>query len=126
MKNFFLVSFLVTSVFYSKAQTKEELQKFHTGTFSYKGMESEVQIIRTKKVQKEIFNKGKSRIIMKIEWLDDSTYVLTVKKIIDSPGCIKKGDKIFATIKSTNGNTYNCAYKSANCGSGETVFIKLE
>jgi len=116
---------LCTSFVYGQ-NTKKELEKFRTGKFTYLGQEEDVVIIRTKKQQTETYNQGKSKLILKIEWVNDSTYVLTHQKAIEAPGCLTKGDWIKTIITSQDGNKYTCTYTSNKCGSGEGTIVKLE
>ncbi|MFI5204028.1 MAG: hypothetical protein ACHQF2_05980, partial [Flavobacteriales bacterium] len=67
-----------------------------------------------------------SKIVLKIEWLNDSTYVLTVKKLVNAPGCLSKRDWIKTVITSCTDNRWVGTYTSNKCGSGKCVFLKKE
>lgn len=118
-----LLNLLISPVF---SQDQNSFDDLKTGKFAYEGNEGEIEIIRTKKKQIEIFNNGKSKLILKIKWLNDSTYVLTHIKAKNAVGCLQKGDTIKAIILNRNGNRYECSYSSNRCGDGKSVFIKLE
>lgn len=113
-------------------KTKKEIMEgsayknFKIGKFTYEGREEEVEIIRTNKTQTEIYNGGKSKLILNIEWVNDSTYLLTHKESINASGCLNKGDWIKATIIDTKKDKYTCSYTSNKCGEGKSVFIKLD
>ena len=103
------------------------LEKFRTGTFQYEtGGGEKVIIYRTKRKQTEVFNNGKSKLILKIKWLNDSTYLLIQKKAVNAPGCLKKGDIIKTRVVSCEGERFTCEYSSERCGKGKSVFLKLE
>lgn len=108
------------------AQDKVDYSKFRTGTFSYPGQEEDVIITWTKHKQIEVYNGGESKLILKVEWLNDSTYLLTHKKSINAPGCLDKGDWIKTKITQVNGNRYLCESTTNKCGSGELIIVKLE
>src|SRR5690554_7101380 len=79
MKHLFTLlalTFLAGSAFAQEARYDD----FKTGTFTYESQEGEVEIIRTKTKQIEIYNDGKSKLITNIKWENDSTYVLTDRK----------------------------------------------
>jgi uncharacterized protein YxeA len=109
-----------------QAQTFDNtcLSKYKTGTFSYEGKEKEVQIIRTKTQQIEIFNEGKSKAYLKIEWKNDSTYVLTLTKVKNVPNA-QIGQQIETHIVSCEGDRYVCEY-TAGATKGECVIVKLK
>ena len=108
------------------SQDQIDFEYFKTGKFTYEGKEGEVEIIRTKNKQIEVYNGGNSKLILKIKWINDSTYVLTHKKSINAPGCLEKGDWIKATILNGSKDQYECSYTSNRCGEGKSIFIKLE
>lgn len=116
--------FCVSHCLYS--QNSDCLNKIKTGKFTYPGEEGKVEIIRTKKTQTEVYNNGVSKLILKIQWLNDSTYVLTHKKSVNAPGCLEKGDWMKATVFKCEENRYSCEFTSNKCGNGQIVLIKLE
>lgn len=126
MKQLILLTFLTLLVKPVFSQDQIDFESIKTGRFTYEGKEGEVEIIRTKRKQIEIFNEGKSKLILKIKWINDSTYVLTHKKSINNSGCLDKGDWIKAKILKRKKDRYECSYTSNKCGGGKSVFIKLE
>jgi hypothetical protein len=102
------------------------LKNMRTGTFTYEGQEGRVEIIRTRKKQVENYNGGKSKIILRIKWVNDSTYVLTFRRAKNAPGCLKEGDTITTRILECDGNSYYCEYSSRRCGGGRITFVKLD
>ncbi len=125
MKHLFTLlalTFLAGSAFAQEARYDD----FKTGTFTYESQEGEVEIIRTKTKQIEIYNDGKSKLITNIKWENDSTYVLTHKKAINAEGCLDKGDWIRTKIISRDGNRYEADFVSNKCGRGTAIFIKLK
>lgn len=129
MKKLLLItSILFSLMFHIDVYSQEKLtyEDIKTGTFTYEGQEGNVEIIRTKREQIEIFNEGKSKITLKIEWVNDFTYILEVKELINAPGCLKRGDWIKASIGNRDKKGYDCSYTSSSCGSGSSRFIKLE
>jgi hypothetical protein len=126
MKHILLITILGLFLTQGYAQENNSYEKFKTGIFAYEGRVGEVEICRTKKRQTEIYTNGKSKLILKIEWVNDSTYVLTHKKSKNAPGCLDKGDWIKAIIVASDNDTYTCSYTSNKCGEGKSVFIKLE
>jgi exosome complex RNA-binding protein Csl4 len=125
MKSLFLL-FILNSFFSLYKVPEGQFDKFRTGKFTYEGKENEVIITRTKHEQTEVYNNGKSKIICKIEWVNENTYILTGKRLINAKGCMKIGDEVKATIIEATGNKYICDCTTANCGSGKIVMIKLE
>lgn len=109
----------------AKSQSSDDYKKFHIGTFVYGG-KKDVEIIRTKKMQTEVYNAGKSKIIMKIVWLNDSTYMLTVKKLVNAPGCLQKKDWITSVILDIQGNKSICSSRTANCGLSQAAIVKVK
>ena len=105
-------------------QDAQCLEKMKIGKFKYEGKLDGTVIVRTKKKHIEYSNGGKSKLILKVEWKNDSTYVLTHKKSIKDPGCLEKGGQIKVEIISCEGNKYLARYTSDNCGNGESWFIK--
>ena len=125
IKIFLIVSFCLFWI-QLFSQEHRPYEKFKTGKFTYEGRIGEVEIIRTKKTQTEIYNEGKSKLIFKIKWVNDSTYILKHQKSINAPGCLEKGDWIKAIILGSENNKYTCSFTSNKCGEGQSVFIKLE
>lgn len=126
MKHLYLVP-LLTLAFPAFSQNQTHFDDLKTGKFTYAENEGETEIIRTKRKQTEIYNDGKSKLVMKIRWENDTTYVLTLKREVNAPGCLQKGDWIRTTIVKRSGNRYECSSTSKRCGSlAKIVIIKLE
>ena len=123
-----LIIAMVCSLFIqpAAAQLASDFHDLKTGKFTYEGKEDDTEIIRAKRRQVEIFNGGKSKLILKIKWMNDSTYILTHKKAINAPGCLQKNDWINVVITRRWGNRFECSCSSENCGQGQIVFVKLE
>lgn len=123
-----LVVFWATA-FSLNVQAQEEdhpYQAFRTGTFVYDDYPTEVRVVRTKNRQTEYYNQGQNKMVLKIEWLNDSTYVLTQARKTETPGCLKKGDQILTTITGTYPGGYTYASLSKTCGSSTGKIRKLE
>jgi hypothetical protein len=110
----------------SYAQTKKELKALRKGVFTYEGMYGGSIITRTGSKQIETSADGKQKLILKIRWLDDKTYVLTFIKEINMPGCMRSGDTITTSIIEWDDKGYSCNYVSTSCGKGSCKFIKIE
>ena len=110
----------------SFGQENDCLKNVRDGRFKYVDKLLDVEIVRKKRKHIEYSNGGKSYLKMKIEWPNDSTYVLTLKKAYDWPGCMEKGDQITVNIIECKGNGYFAKYTSDECGIGEGNFIKIE
>lgn len=120
MKKFVLLLFCAINVI-SISQTKNCLDNIKTGTFYYDSHGKKVIVKRTKRKQIEYYNNGNSKIVNRIEWVSDTEYILTFVKEKNSPGCLKKGDRMKITILECNENTYKAKIESKNCGNGEVV-----
>ncbi len=114
-----LISLLIigASAAHVNAQNAEDKFKpFRTGTFVYDDYPTEVKVVRTKKKQVEHYNDGKDKMVLKIEWLNDSTYVLTQLKKTEDTGCLQKGDQILATITEVYEGGYAYSAVAKRCG----------
>jgi hypothetical protein len=124
---YWILSFLVISLLDVFGQNNDCLKNHRTGKYTYKSRGKTVEVIRTEKEQTEIYNNGKSKLILSVEWTSGSTYVLTFKKGINAPpGCLTEGDWIKVTIVKCYGKQYAAKYTSNKCGEGENVFEKIE
>ncbi len=111
----------------SVAQKVDCLKNHRTGKYTYQSRGQMVEIVRTENEQTEIFNDGKSKLILSVEWLNNSTYLLTLKQAVNSSkGCLSVGDWIKVTIVKCYGKQYSAKYESNKCGAGESVFVKVE
>jgi hypothetical protein len=109
----------------SNKPDKTPRQLFEKGSFVYVGMENEALIERTPDMQIEIMNGGKAKVYMKIVWLDDYTYVLIQKKLVNMKAtkCARKNSKIKTVITDYTEDSYTCNYDAGKCGQG-TITIK--
>lgn len=126
MKKHLVFVFVVLSSLNVCAQESACLSKFRVCRFTYKGQEGDIEIIRTKTTQKEIFNHGKSWLLLKIKWINPREYVLTLIRSENAPGCLKPGDTIRSRITQCNNNSFTCESETANCGKGTISFTLLE
>lgn len=108
------------------AQTKKELRALRKGVFAYEGRNDGYIVKRTGSKQIESSADGTQKLILKIRWLDERTYVLTFIKEVNMPGCLKTGDTITTSITDWDGNGYSCNFVSTSCGKGSCKFIKIE
>ncbi len=121
MRSLFLFFFMCfTSLIY--AQQTNCYQKLKTGKFYYEVNGERINITRTKNKQIESNVSGKSKLILKISWENDSTYTLTHIKDVNMPGCLTKGDWIKGHIIRCDGTSYRVRYYSNKCGNGEADF----
>lgn len=118
-----LLGFLYTVAF---AQDSSKYEKFRTGTFQYEDLGAAVTIERTEDTQTETYQGGQSKLILDIEWLNDSTYLLTHRESINAPGALEPGDQLTTTINTAEGNRYEGTYTSNVGKSGKCTFIKIE
>jgi hypothetical protein len=111
----------------SFGQNKDCLKSMRTGKFTYAGRNGEgIEILRSKGEQVELTNNGRSKLILSIDWRAEDIYVLTLKKIVNNQGCLNPGDWIRVKIIACEGTSYKAKFDSERCGSGESVFVKLE
>lgn len=111
-----------------QAQEAEHPYKtFRTGTFVYDDYPKEVRVVRKKKRQIEYYNDGQDKMILKIKWLNDSTYVLTQMKKTEDVGCLQKSDQILTTITGVyDPGAYTYSAVSKTCGALTGKIRKLE
>jgi len=109
---------------YSFGQNYQCMNEIRTGEFYYEGLEDSARIVRTINQQIEVFNNGKSKLILNIEWISASTYILIHQEAINAPGCLKKGDTIKCTILNCKDDYYIYTYSTAKCGSGRSILFR--
>jgi hypothetical protein len=114
MKSTLILLVMLTLSLPTFSQQSDCLKAMKTGEFFYPGRKDAAKIIRKKDKQIEIYNNGLSRLVFKLKWANDSTYVLTLKKKINAPGPLKKGDWIKATITSCEDGKSFCKTVSNN------------
>ncbi|MCX6180727.1 MAG: hypothetical protein NT150_02200 [Bacteroidetes bacterium] len=122
MKTIFTLLLLTLS---KLAFSQNHCSDYKTGKFTYEGLENEMEITRTKHKQIELDKSTNQKSVLKIKWINDSTYVLTVKGQRNKSTCLKNGETINATIYKCEGKKNYVSYTS-NCGNGKCVIIKLE
>lgn len=120
-----LTSIICICAVISYSQT-DNYERFKTGVFTYVDVPGNVEIIRTETTQTEILNNGKSKMILKITWENDSTYVLKLKKLVNMPGILRKGDVIVTTIYEADQNSYKYSYTASGGLTGTGEIIRLE
>lgn len=98
------------------------VQKMKVGTFKYVDKQEGVVIVRTKNKQIEYSEDQDWKLVLKVRWVNDSTYVLTHKKSINIEGCLKKGTEIIVTIVACEGDRFKAVYTTEECGDGESWF----
>lgn len=103
---FKVILILVLSIFWGQKTQAQALdcQNFKDGTFYYPTIPNSISV-RKKSIQKSYSN-GKLTMIWKVKWISDCQYKMVCKKVLVKPYSIKKGDKIIATIISTDGSCY--------------------
>lgn len=57
-----------------------------------------------------------SKVVNKIEWISDTEYYVIFVKAKNSPGCLKKGDKMKVTISECTENSYHALIVTEHCG----------
>jgi hypothetical protein len=123
----FLIMLLLSSCQSKGTIDKACLKEIRTGKFAYEGRYGQdVEIIRTKDQQVEIINKGKSKQILEVKWTSETTYILTLREVVNSKPCLKIGETINVTVVKCDGKRYLAKYSSERCGKGESTFIKIE
>lgn len=118
-----LVLCLATGLSY--AQGNSELRKFRTGKFYYPLIPDASLVVRTKHRQIEYGLKNNAKSVLKIKWLNDSTYVLTLLSTTYDIPCFRKGLKLTTKITSHNGNEYSF-HTSSKCVEFDAVMVKKE
>lgn len=84
------------------------------------------EIIRTSKEHVEVFQDGDAKLFMSVEWINSRKYVLTMKRSVNTIGCLDVGERVETTITSCEQDRYECKFVSNRCGSGKAVIIKIE
>lgn len=107
---------------------EKSLHLFKSGTFYYDQLGPEVKIIRKGNKQTEVWNNGKSKVVMKVEWLSSTEYVLTLLKEVNvehSSGCLAKGDKLHNVIVANSDTQFFVKSRTLKCGTMTSVINKL-
>jgi hypothetical protein len=105
MKNLALLISLVFGFTYGQEKNCSE---FKTGKFEYVSEEYPEQIVRNDTIQIEINPISKIEIYSTIEWVSECEYILTYKKVLNSPLDESEyiGKQIYVEIIETKGNKY--------------------
>jgi hypothetical protein len=103
MKYFIIFLFLIclNSNLYSQSL---DCLKYKTGKFGYPELPGKISW-RKNSVQ-ESYNNGILEMLWKVKWLSECQYQLTCEKLFVNKYPIKVGDKIIATIISTDENCF--------------------
>lgn len=112
-----LLFFILLFSFDAHSQlSKECLERVKIGRFEYRSSDKTITVIRTKKRQIETYNNGKSKLINRIKWISNTTYITTFVKEVNASGCLQRGDKMTMTILACDGDKYTVVATSENCG----------
>lgn len=125
-----LILFVFLSGYSTYAQDSNCLTSLRIGEFvavSEDGKKLGYKVIRKKNKQTEIYNNGKSKIISRIKWLNDSTYTLTTLKMINTPnpGCDKIGAIATVKILDCSNSIQLCEWSQKGCGTGISRLKKI-
>ncbi|MFZ5553866.1 MAG: hypothetical protein ACOZCO_12190 [Bacteroidota bacterium] len=121
---FYLALLIPSIILYSFVPPDDDChKKFHTGHYTLQGQEGKYKLVRVEGMQTEIFNDSKSKIISDMKWISDTEYHLTLKKLTNVAGCLKKGDVVKVKIVSCEGSKITCEYTTDKCGKGTQVFL---
>lgn len=126
----FILAFIGTLLFSSQtfAQQTDCALSHHTGKYYYISDNDTVLINRTKSTQIESINKGQSKLVLKVTWINNEEFLLTFKKFInfdEKVSCMKKGQVIKVKINQCYADRYTSSYTTDNCGKGFSTFYKL-
>lgn len=103
---FFSILAICTTMF---AQSPN-CSKYRTGKFGYPELPGKISL-RKDSVQ-ESYNNGKLEMLWEVKWISECQYQLTCVKLFSDKYPINVGDKILATIISTD----------ENCFTAETIY----
>jgi hypothetical protein len=84
------------------------------------------KVIRDNEKQIDIFNSGKSKIISKITWTNDSFFTLTTIRKVRAPGCDKVGATAYIRITSCSDSIQVYQWSQEGCGTGTTRMRKIK
>jgi len=113
MKTLFTV-FIALSLSTTMFGQSLDCRKFKTGKFGYPELPGKISL-RKASVQ-ESYNNGKLEMLWEVKWISECQYQLTCIKLFNNNYPIKVGDKILATIISTD----------ENCFTAETIYYNNE
>ena len=113
-----------------QAQDSDCLKSIRTGKFesvTEDGQGFDYTVIRKKKKQIEIFNNGKSKVISKIDWIDDSNYTLTTLKWKNAnSGCDHIGAVAYVEILNCDESIQVLRWQQDGCGEGLTRLRRVD
>ena len=102
-----LALILLSCIVLSSCTKKIECSNFKTGTFKFAGKKnSDIRIFRTEDSHIEVSEKYNYRDEYSVKWLDECTYVVTLKKTDNDDTSLKIGDSLTWSIIETNGNNF--------------------
>lgn len=101
-----ILMFLLTFVTILTYGQDVNCDKFKEGTFYYPEVPDYGYTIRNKKEHKSYVGSSNMWVTWKVKWVDDCNFNLFFKSAENNDGVFKKGDKISATIISTEGDCY--------------------
>lgn len=127
MKSILLLFMLLTAGITANAQANKAcIEKHKIGTYVYQDSTMAVVITRTKNRQISVDKKTGEKMIAKVVWVTDDEFLLIVKKDVDGPGCLRKGDRIVNKIVECNEDGYVSHYSMAACGHGIETFKRIK
>ena len=122
----FLSLFLFALLQTLGAQNLDYLKEFRTGTFVYEN-EQDVKIIRTAKRQTEIYNGGKSKLVLDIAWKNDFTYTLVLRKAVNANASKwGKHDTLVTNLVRYEDGRYFCEWRGKMMGKGKVTLLKVK
>jgi len=104
-------------------QNAQCLARMKKGVFKLQSSES-VEVIRTSKEYVEVYGDGNSKLFHSITWENDSTYVLTMKRAVNTVPCLKVGEQVRTTIRGCKHDRYATYSVSESCGMSQEVYVK--
>ena len=112
------------------AQDTDCLKGLRTGVFvnlpeKDGGVDIPYKVIRKKSKQIEIYNDGKSKIVSRIKWINDTTYTLTTTKLVNAPGCDKVGATATVKITACENSIFSFVWSQEGCGEGHSALKKI-
>ena len=100
---------LLMSIFGIAFGQESECYKFKTGKFEiHSTRHGTTEIVRKRSKQVEYSEAAQLKLVYKVKWLDDCTYTLVLKKILQNPHDILLSKEVVLTVKivQTKENSY--------------------
>ena len=128
MKNLLLILFIAALAPAGFGQADGvDCSDFKTGVFSFEsGNAKDVRIRRGKSKQVELHPESSSKVISKIEWMDDCTFILTCIKVNKPENKKYIGGKLTVKIISVTDSSYTYRATYENGVSKEKTHYKLK